>query len=145
MFDATHPGLRDVFARHGLDLAYLFGSQAAGSARPTSDVDVAIVFPVGVDADARFAGRVALAQALEGLLDKTVDVAVLNDSDNLLAYQAVTHGRLLYEDPVRQPAVAFAARTAMRYADTAKFRRLSAEALTRHLSPELRAIREGRS
>jgi predicted nucleotidyltransferase len=144
MFDPTHPGLRAIFVRHGLDLAYLFGSQAAGSARPESDVDIAVVFPAGVNAEARFEGRIALTEALESLLDKTVDVAVLNDCDNLLAQQAVAHGRLLYEDPVRQPAVPFAARTALRYADTAKFRRLSAEALTRHLSPELKAIRESR-
>ncbi|MCX7682029.1 MAG: nucleotidyltransferase domain-containing protein, partial [Anaerolineae bacterium] len=32
-----------MFARHGVVLAYLFGSQAEGRAGPLSDVDIAVL------------------------------------------------------------------------------------------------------
>ncbi len=40
----TQPGLSRVLASHGVEVAYLFGSRAAGTARPDSDHDVAVLF-----------------------------------------------------------------------------------------------------
>ena len=36
--------LSEVFAAHGVAVAYLFGSRAEGTARPASDHDVAVLF-----------------------------------------------------------------------------------------------------
>ncbi|RLC56366.1 MAG: hypothetical protein DRI80_16390, partial [Chloroflexota bacterium] len=41
--EAYLPQLHDLLARHGVVLAYLFGSQAEGTAGPLSDVDIAVL------------------------------------------------------------------------------------------------------
>jgi len=47
-------GLDEVFERHGVMLAYLYGSQARGDAGPLSDVDVAVLFIPDVPERERF-------------------------------------------------------------------------------------------
>lgn len=39
--------LKGIFVKHGVVLAYLFGSQAEGTGRPSSDVDIAVLLPDG--------------------------------------------------------------------------------------------------
>ncbi len=39
--------LKGIFVKHGVVLACLFGSQAEGTARPSSDVDIAVLLPGG--------------------------------------------------------------------------------------------------
>lgn len=41
---STPAAADDVFAAHGVAVAYLFGSRAEGTARPDSDHDVAVLF-----------------------------------------------------------------------------------------------------
>lgn len=70
----------------GASFAYLHGSRAAGSARPTSDIDIAAFF--GTDAP----------QAFEVLLPPAVDLLVLDRAPLELAGSVALRGRLLYED-----------------------------------------------
>ena len=42
--DSFLPAVRDVCMKHGVALAYLYGSQARGDAGPLSDVDIAVLF-----------------------------------------------------------------------------------------------------
>ncbi len=46
--------LDEAFQRHGVALAYLYGSQARGDARPLSDVDVAVQFTPDLPRRERF-------------------------------------------------------------------------------------------
>ena len=46
--------LSEAFERHGVVLAYLYGSQARGDAGPLSDVDVAVLFSPDVPERERF-------------------------------------------------------------------------------------------
>ncbi len=51
--DELMPALRAACARHGVVLAYLYGSQARGQAGSLSDVDIAVLFPAEMASDER--------------------------------------------------------------------------------------------
>ena len=57
-----------VRQRLRIDAAYLYGSQAAGSARPWSDIDVAVISPDF--SDDLFQERVALMQCAAAIDDR---------------------------------------------------------------------------
>jgi len=61
-------------AEQGLKLAIIFGSAAAGTMRPDSDVDLALLFdqPLGAER------KMAIAARLEGVLLRTVDLIDLS-------------------------------------------------------------------
>lgn len=116
--------LHRIFARHGVVLAYLFGSQAEGKAGPLSDVDIAVLLGPQVPQERWTAVQIDLINDLIGLFHRDdVDVAILNRATPLFAYQVVRFGQVIYEDATR-PAVDFAAYSVRRYADTAPLRRL---------------------
>ncbi len=100
-------------------LAYLFGSVAAGTARPESDLDVAVTLIPG-------AGRVVvdrLIEALERVSGRTVDLVDLSLAPPLLAHEVVKLGKLILnrDDAER---VEFETRAVARYLDTAHLRRV---------------------
>jgi predicted nucleotidyltransferase len=105
--------------RHDICLAYLFGSCASGTARPVSDVDVAILFdylptPALLD---------RLTEDLGAATERRVDLVVLNTAPPLLAREVIAHGRFVMcrdEDE----RVRFVTRTTARYQDTAHLRRV---------------------
>lgn len=76
--------------------AFLFGSQATGSVRPTSDVDIGILFEHGEDD--KISGRtLALAGEMMRTLERNdVDVVELNRASTLLRYAAIVHGKPLF-------------------------------------------------
>ncbi|MBI4771311.1 MAG: nucleotidyltransferase domain-containing protein [Chloroflexi bacterium] len=118
--------LQQVFLQHGVTLAYLFGSQAEGAPRPSSDVDIAVLLPHGAFTQLSTDGYLRLVTDTMGALDRDdVDVVYLNEAPPLLAFEVVRHGLILHEDPELRPAVDFALRTLNRYVDTACFRRLT--------------------
>lgn len=96
-------------------VAYLFGSRARGTARPGSDVDVAVLLDDAADPHAR---QLDLAAALGG----DADVVVLNDAPVALAYRVLRDGVLLVCRSERA-RVHHHARTVGRYLDTAPLRR----------------------
>lgn len=123
--EAQREALRAICVEHGAVLVYLFGSQAEGTARSSSDVDVAILLPPGTPRDRFFEVRLALTNALmDALHQNALDVVVLNEAPPLLAHQVVKFGKIIYEDPLTQPAADFYVHTAARYADTAHTRQL---------------------
>jgi len=105
--------------RHDVCLAYLVGSCVSGTARPGSDVDVAILFdplptPALLD---------RLTEDLGAATERPVDLVVLNVAPPLLAREVVARGRLVMcrdEDE----RVRFETRTTARYQDTAHLRRV---------------------
>ncbi len=66
--------------------AYLHGSQAAGTARPDSDIDLAARFPDPAPAN------------FEVDLPSGVDLIVLNDAPLEIAGRIAMHGRLLFQE-----------------------------------------------
>jgi predicted nucleotidyltransferase len=119
-------GLEAVAERYGVAALYLFGSQARGSARPASDVDIGALFAVapprtldGVPSD--------LADDLIELLGHPVDLVVLNDAPSDLVHRVLRDGRLLVERD-RAARVAFEVRKRNEYFD---------------LVPHLRRYRQG--
>jgi uncharacterized protein len=60
----------DIAARHGARNVRVFGSVARGEDRPASDIDLL----VDMESDRSFLDLVGLAQDLEALLQRNVDV-----------------------------------------------------------------------
>lgn len=132
--------LRAALDRDAVAAAYLFGSQAAGTAGPLSDVDVAVWAQPELDADGRMALRLELMDGAATALGTTeIDVVMLDDASPLLRHRAWRGGRLLVD---REPAVRVRgeARALVEYLDTAPLR----EELARGLEHRLAEDRFGR-
>jgi uncharacterized protein YutE (UPF0331/DUF86 family)/predicted nucleotidyltransferase len=101
--------------------AWIFGSRADGTARPGSDLDIAVMPMPGQKPPAGIEERIAAAVAARTGLD--VDVCQLTDASPVLGIEAVGHGRRVF---VRDEALADAAeeRVRRRYLDTAHLRRV---------------------
>lgn len=89
----TAPDVSRVLAAHGVALAYLFGSRAAGTARPDSDHDVAVLFASG---EPRLDATVRLGADLAAVLGTAVDVVDLDRAGLELRGTVAESGRLLY-------------------------------------------------
>jgi len=73
-------------------MAFLFGSWARGRQRPDSDLDVAVLVEPGTTDAGSLWGQ------LERLVDRDVDLVILNDASPLLAWEALQGERLLVRD-----------------------------------------------
>jgi predicted nucleotidyltransferase len=120
-------------ARFGLDALWLFGSEALGTTRPGSDLDLAALFRRRPSALDLLDARAQLAVRL----GRDVDLVDLDRASPILAMQVVRHGRLLAEpNPARR--VRFVAGVPGRYEDLRIVRRQAEQAL-------LARVRRGRS
>jgi predicted nucleotidyltransferase len=108
--------------REPICAAYLFGSQASGTAGPLSDTDLAVLVEPIVGVDERFRLRLELiAQATRLLQTNRVDVIVLNDAPILLRHRVIRDGELLLERE-REQRVRFETATILEYLDTRPLR-----------------------
>ena len=90
--------LRDAIARRkGVLLAYLFGSHARGTDRPSSDVDVAILCDDVLDAGGKLDLQIELALEVEQIFGTRADVVLLNHASPFLRHQVLKHGSLIHE------------------------------------------------
>ncbi len=108
---------RDFFARRGEGIVtvYLFGSHARGMARPSSDVDIAVLWESGTS------GRLASpALVLEGELERElgqpVEVLALNSAPVDLVHRVLRDGRILFEAN-RSARIAFEVKARNEYFD----------------------------
>src|SRR5258708_3119349 len=91
------------FARAHVEIAaaMLFGSAATDATHPDSDLDIAVLVD-GLPGEAdlmRLATTYTIA--LEDLLNKPVDVVMLNTASPLLRYQIFKKGKLIFaRDPM---------------------------------------------
>jgi len=102
--DPFRDAIITVLRRSGARFAFVHGSQAAGTARAGSDLDVAAWWPSDPPA------------SWDVLVPDGVDLLVLNGAPLELAGRVALHGELLFEDdpPAR---VAWQAQTRLVYLD----------------------------
>ena len=80
--------------------AYVFGSQATGEAGPRSDVDVAVL--LDEDRQQEFDSLQFIVD-LENILERNVDLVVLNHSGEPIKHQVRRDGRIVFDrDPKRR-------------------------------------------
>jgi hypothetical protein len=100
--DVQLEGFAEAAASEGVVAAYLFGSEARGEARPSSDVDLAVLFAQLPPATLAHPA-VRLAGEMERRLGRPVDVVVLNTAPVDLVHRVLRDGRLLLDrDPSRR-------------------------------------------
>lgn len=105
-----------AFASHGeVAAAWLFGSHAHGTARPDSDVDVAVLF-ARAPAPTLLGPGTDLAADLERSLGRPVDLVVLNRASADLVHRVLTDGVLVC-DRDRSVRIAFESRKRAEYFD----------------------------
>lgn len=87
--------------RFGLDTLWLYGSEAQGTARPDSDVDLAALFRRPTEPLEVFDARADL----EEILHRDVDLVDLDRSSPILSMQVLKYGNLLVDrNPGRRHA-----------------------------------------
>ncbi len=86
--------LRDFFAMQDIKLAFLIGSYAMGTARPDSDVDIAVLFGRSFDVKQ----VLDLKEQLTELVGVDVDLVVLDNIGPVMKMQALKTGILLHAE-----------------------------------------------
>lgn len=128
-------GAAEVWQRHGVAFAYLFGSEATGATNPLSDIDVAAHLGDDSDPASFLSVRLALIADLDDLIARSLanhrlDVVILNEAPVPLAYRVLRDGKLVFcSDEVAR--VRHWAWVVDRYIDMEPMRRTLAEG-TRH-------------
>ncbi len=91
--------MEELFEKRKVIFAYLFGSQANGTAIESSDVDIAVMFDDEVDEDERFENRLKLMTELSPIFKgKEVEVVSLNDvRDILFKFSIVQPGKIIFK------------------------------------------------
>ena len=115
-----------------IETAYLFGSQARGTARSGSDVDVAVIFTSTLGPVERLERRLDLIHKLEDCLSKPVDVVDMESAPCVLAHQVLKHGALLLDRNPRR-RVAIEVRRRQEYLDGLRYRQAYLKALLARL------------
>jgi predicted nucleotidyltransferase len=116
------PQLKTVFEKYGVVLAFLYGSQATGTASPLSDVDIALLFGREVPEKERFDQVLRLHGELAHIFKRDdVNVVDIAQGTPLLNNEIRLHGIVLYSqaDEVR---VEFEIRALQRFLDTEPLR-----------------------
>jgi len=95
----TKRQLARIFKKQKVVFAYLFGSQAKGTAGSLSDIDIAVYFDEEVADDDRFDLRLKVLGELTDLYKTDqVDLVVLNDAPPLLAHRILKEGLRIFSD-----------------------------------------------
>ena len=128
-------GLARYFAAQpDVVVAYLFGSVARGTARPQSDVDIAVLFDVRGDVLACVEREMEIARNLpKELATGEIDLRSLHNVSPVFLAQVLGTGTLLYARSESE-RIAFEVRAMSEYLDTRPLR----EYFKRHLFQEIK-------
>ncbi len=114
----------------GIRAVYLFGSQARGDARPSSDIDLALLMDHSPSLDAH-AEIVSICMRI--LQTSYIDVVILNDASPMIKYEVVSEGVLIYKKITDEELNDFESRVIRIYFDTAYLRRIQNDYLRERL------------
>lgn len=115
--------LQDYFSRQKQVLCvYLFGSQIKGKENIYSDIDIAVLFQANLTQKERTEKRLGFMDELSSILNKDVDVVILNEASSFLKFQVIKEGKRIYERPDRSEH-SFEAKTIVEYFDFLPVRR----------------------
>jgi len=89
--------------RFGLDTLWLYGSEAQGTSRPGSDVDLAALFRRRPEPLEVFDARADL----EEILHRDVDLVDLDQTSPVLGMQVLRHGKLIVDHDTARRHAAF--------------------------------------
>jgi predicted nucleotidyltransferase len=88
------PEIKKLMIQFGVESAYLFGSAVKGIMKDTSDVDFIIKFPDNMPYTTYADNYFALAEALEGLLKKDVELVTEKTLKNPYLLQSINEHKL---------------------------------------------------
>lgn len=131
----NNPPLKTLLRRQGVVLAYLFGSQAKGTATQFSDIDIAVCFSKRIKPENYFSEEIKLAGAVDRLLhtDKTQIINLAASKSPLLRHRAVLQGKpILISD--RRLHNQLASVILKEYEDTAFLRHMQSALLKKRLA-----------
>jgi len=111
---------------------YLFGSIVSGKQNKFSDVDIAILFDDSVRQEEYSQSGLSLIDALSAVLDKNVDVVILNNANSFLKFRIIKTGIRVYERPNRGSRL-FEARSVIEYFDFLPIREMLEKALINNI------------
>jgi len=115
--DEIRLGIAEIAKNFGLSLVVLFGSVAAGTDRPDSDIDLGVRFK---DGDPGLSRTLDVQRELSDLIrEREVDLSVLNRADPFFMKKIAERCEFLYEDPGK--ASAFLLLAFKRYQDHRKY------------------------
>jgi predicted nucleotidyltransferase len=90
--------LKQALASEGnILVCFIFGSEAMGIARAASDVDIALLLKEVLPSEKRLSLKLKVANKLSCILGREIDLVILNNAGNLLKYQVVSKGKLIFE------------------------------------------------
>lgn len=84
-------GKKDIIA------AYLFGSAVTGKDVASSDVDIALLTKPYKDSMESYRSRVSLQTEIARLIGKDVDLVFLQEAGELLAFEILKTGKVIFE------------------------------------------------
>jgi predicted nucleotidyltransferase len=132
--DESISALQAACVRHDIVLAYLYGSQARGTASRLSDVDVAVQFRAELSGNERFKQLLAVMGEFMDIFQRDdVFVADLDDATPLLRFEVYREGRLLHcqGEAIR---IKFLTEALREYEDTRPLRTLQRKYLLQHIA-----------
>lgn len=88
------PQIKQLLQQYGVENAYLFGSAASGTMNENSDVDFIIRFPSDMHYTTYADNYFALAEALEALLGKKVELVTEKTLKNPYLLQSINRHKL---------------------------------------------------
>lgn len=116
--------------------AYIYGSFAKKRPTNLSDIDIAILSVFKKDPVAKFEERMQSAAQLSKICGREVDLVLLEDCGDLLRYEIIKTGKLIYEAD-REKHRDFVARAIINYLDFSYLEKIMQSGM-------IKAIREGR-
>ena len=87
---------KDIFKKHDVKLAYLFGSQAKSNACKESDFDIAVLFKEPPSDPLALRESMNLSSGLNKFFPNKIDIVSLHYAPLLLKYEVIAHSRTLY-------------------------------------------------
>ena len=126
--------LQDVFQKHNVTLAYVFGSVARGTEGPLSDVDIAVLFDRNVPVELQLGQEFSLANAIGQALQKDrLEIVNLNRVQSpVLKHRAIFFGRPIFATD-NHMRVRFEKQVLEAYEDTKHLRHIAYMTMGRHV------------